>query len=212
MRRRSVLAIALRVLNEEGGTYFMSLLSEKRIRNHNWTELPIDDEVIAIVEELARLEGQPELPYGLWVFKWAPGIEIDTNEEEDNSLSEIELQGGPDIEQEIQDEYRMDNNVITDESDNDSEDENEGQDHKHRIKECISDDYMSEEEEDQDLGQINGGDYTSHYSDNNMTQTRDRMSQTSVQDEKSKNDDSSNSGPLLLHNMNEQLIVSTKQQ
>ena len=67
-------------------------------------------------------------------------------------MSEIELQGGPDIEQEIQDEYRMDNNAITDESDNDSEDENEGQDHERRIEECISDDCMSEEEEDQDLG------------------------------------------------------------
>ena len=48
----------------------MSLLSGKRIHSHNWTELSIDNEVIAWVEELAWIKGQPELPGKLPLFEW----------------------------------------------------------------------------------------------------------------------------------------------
>ena len=85
MKHRSVPAVALRSSNESGGHYFMSLLSGKRIHSHNWTELPIDDDVIARVEELASKENQPELPNKSPIFEWAPGIEVEPIDEEDES-------------------------------------------------------------------------------------------------------------------------------
>ena len=95
MKHRSVPAIALRSSNENGGHYFMSLFSGKRIHSHNWTELPIDDDVIARVKELASKENQPELPLKSPIFEWAPGIEIESldgeDETESNSDAEVSL-------------------------------------------------------------------------------------------------------------------------
>ena len=88
MKHRSVPAIALRSSNESGGHYFMSLLSGKRIHSHNWTELPIDNDVIARVKELASKENQPELPDKSPIFEWTPGIEIEPIDKEDQSESD----------------------------------------------------------------------------------------------------------------------------
>jgi hypothetical protein len=58
MKRRSVPALALQHSNNRGGHYFMSLYTGKRLHSYNWIELPIDDEVIDRVHELAQNEGQ----------------------------------------------------------------------------------------------------------------------------------------------------------
>ena len=46
MNRRSVPAIALNASNQHGGHYFMSLYSGKRLNSYEYSELPIEDEVI----------------------------------------------------------------------------------------------------------------------------------------------------------------------
>lgn len=56
---RTVPAVALRMSNNAGGHYFMSLHSGKRIHGYKWTELSIDKHVIERVEQLAAKEDQP---------------------------------------------------------------------------------------------------------------------------------------------------------
>ena len=56
MKKRSVPAIALRISNNAGGFYFMSLCTGKRIHSYIWEELPIDKDVIEKVEPLAMSE------------------------------------------------------------------------------------------------------------------------------------------------------------
>ena len=70
MDARSIPAIALNASNEHGGHYFMSLYSGKRIHSYEWKELPIDEEVIARVEELAEEEEAPEMKRGHPIFTW----------------------------------------------------------------------------------------------------------------------------------------------
>ena len=59
MKPRSVPAIALKRSNNVGGHYFMSLYSGKRIHGYKWEALPIDEHIIARVEQLAEAEEQP---------------------------------------------------------------------------------------------------------------------------------------------------------
>ena len=68
MNARSIPAIALNASNEHGGHYFMSLYSGKRIHGYEWRELPIDEEVITRVEELAEEEEAPEMKRGYPIF------------------------------------------------------------------------------------------------------------------------------------------------
>jgi hypothetical protein len=79
MNARSIPAIALEESNENGGHFFMNLHTGCRIHSYEWTELPIDDDVIARVKELAKNEQTKERPvirekYPL--FEWIPGMPI----------------------------------------------------------------------------------------------------------------------------------------
>ena len=76
MKSRAVPAIGLRRSNNAGCHYFMSLYSGKRIHGYKWKELPIDNYVIARVEELAEDEKQPLIRNGMPIFEWAPGEPI----------------------------------------------------------------------------------------------------------------------------------------
>jgi hypothetical protein len=49
----------------------MSLYSGKRLHSYEWKELPIDDDVINRVEELANREDDPTMINGYPVFTWA---------------------------------------------------------------------------------------------------------------------------------------------
>ena len=59
----------------------MSLLTGKRIHGYIWDELPIGDDVIERVHELALEEKQPELVDGMSLFEWSNGeiLEDDNN-------------------------------------------------------------------------------------------------------------------------------------
>ena len=88
MKRRSVPSIALRESNENGGYFFMSLHTGKRLHSNKWDELPIDDEIIKAVENIAEEQGQPLLPDQYPMFEWAPGNLIDDGDYDDEETEE----------------------------------------------------------------------------------------------------------------------------
>ena len=73
IKSRAVPAIVLRRSNNAGGHYFMSLYSGMRIYGYKWKELPIDEYVLARVEELAEAQNQPLMHNGVPNFEWNPG-------------------------------------------------------------------------------------------------------------------------------------------
>ena len=83
MRARVVPAIALKPSNEHGGSYFMSLISGQRLHSYQWTELPIADEIIERVHEIAKKENQPYLHGGVPIFEWSNGNIIEDDEDMD---------------------------------------------------------------------------------------------------------------------------------
>ena len=54
MKRRSVPAIALKESNDHGGFFFMSLHTGRELHAYEWDELPINNDVIQRVEDLAK--------------------------------------------------------------------------------------------------------------------------------------------------------------
>ena len=63
----------------------MSLHTGKRIHSYHWDKLPIPDEVIDRVEELAKLESQPLLTNKQPMFEWSPGVPITSSSIDDIS-------------------------------------------------------------------------------------------------------------------------------
>ena len=61
--------------NLQGSYRFLSLATGKCIRRRKWTELPITDEVIARVHELARAEKSFD-PAPNFFFEWAPNMPV----------------------------------------------------------------------------------------------------------------------------------------
>ena len=76
MKTRAVLTIALRRSNGIGGHYFIGLYSGKQIHRYKWEKLPIDEYVIARVEDLAAEEEQPIMYNSMPSFEWTPGVTV----------------------------------------------------------------------------------------------------------------------------------------
>ena len=93
MKRSSAPAIALNPSNNHGGHYFMNLYTGKKLHSYHWQELPIDDETIDRVEELAMNDAQRRLTDNYPFFEWEPGmtirdnVETQMNEEHENSMN-----------------------------------------------------------------------------------------------------------------------------
>ena len=76
----------------------MSLESGRKLHGYKWKELPMDDWVIARVEEIAKKEGQPTLVNKTPIFEWTPGVPTDLNDgvdeeqtdSDDNSIADNE--------------------------------------------------------------------------------------------------------------------------
>ena len=77
---RSVGGIALRPSNGRGGYYFMSLEFGKRIHSNQWTELPLPQHVIRLVEDIAKRQGQPRLRNKCPSFEWYLGMPVDEDD------------------------------------------------------------------------------------------------------------------------------------
>ena len=88
MSPRTIPAIALKPSNQHGGSYFMSLLSGKRIHSYHWKELPIPDEVIERVHFMAKEEKQPLLHDGAPIFEWSIGAPVQDLVEMDNEAND----------------------------------------------------------------------------------------------------------------------------
>ena len=85
MTRRAIPCIALRQSNRQGGHYFMSLYSGRRIHSYHWESLPISDDVIQQVEEMATEESQPTMHDKQPIFEWQPGLPISTGDYDDTT-------------------------------------------------------------------------------------------------------------------------------
>ena len=66
----------------------MSLATIKQLHAFIWTELPINDQVISRVNDLATKENQPEMTKGYPIFKCIPGIPITDKDEHDDDITE----------------------------------------------------------------------------------------------------------------------------
>ena len=115
MSHRSVPGVALEQCNDHGGYYFMNLFTGKKISSNNWNELPIDDDAIVRVEELAYRELQPVMKDGYPIFKWKTGEFIVNDEIEnmsDENIENIEMNDDNDLEDSNEIEnYQVNNNV-----------------------------------------------------------------------------------------------------
>lgn len=87
MRTRTIGAIALRPNgNSQGGYYFLSLSTGRRIDRQNWTELPMPDDVIARIHALARRDKAAVA--GL-TFGWRDGTAVlDQDADEDDTMAD----------------------------------------------------------------------------------------------------------------------------
>jgi len=91
---RSVPAVALNSSYEHGGHYFMSLYSGKRNYSYEWKELPIDEDVMDRVEEIATNEEATEMKRGYPIFTWKHRIvnsEVNMTDDVDGNMNIEEL-------------------------------------------------------------------------------------------------------------------------
>jgi hypothetical protein len=89
VRNRTTGAIALTSTgNAQGGYYFLSLTTGRKLSRQQWDELPMPDGVIATVEAMAAEQNQAILGNEGPIFEWSPGIVILDEHETPNILDE----------------------------------------------------------------------------------------------------------------------------
>ncbi len=80
--------------NAQGGYFFLSLITGRRISRQQWDELPMPDGIIATVERMALDQQQPVVGHGAPLFEWTPGVPIIDDVEEhakDNENEPIDV-------------------------------------------------------------------------------------------------------------------------
>jgi hypothetical protein len=92
LKARTTGAIALMPTgNAQGGYFFLSLTTGRKLSRQQWDELPMPDGVIASVEQMAQDQGQPIVGHGAPFFEWSPGVDILDDIEEPTLDDEDEL-------------------------------------------------------------------------------------------------------------------------
>ena len=119
MTQRAVPGIALKASNSKGGFYFMSLYTGKRINSYVWDELPISDEVIERIEEIAETQKQQKVEDGIPTFEWSS-----MNTEDQNTVNDGESENN-DNDEESEDSDK--NNENNDDEDINNQEENQNQ-------------------------------------------------------------------------------------
>jgi hypothetical protein len=66
--------------NAQGGYYFLSLTTGRKLSRQQWDELPMPDGVIATVERIAQTDNQPLVGQGAPLFEWSPSVPIEDDE------------------------------------------------------------------------------------------------------------------------------------
>ena len=79
----------------------MSLYSGRRIHSYEWKELPIGEDVVERVEELAINEDATEMKRGYPIFTWKhrtidSGLNVTGNIDENTDIEELQIQDVPD--------------------------------------------------------------------------------------------------------------------
>jgi hypothetical protein len=62
--------------NAQGGYYFLSLATRRKLSRQQWDVLPMPNGLIARVKNMAQAEQQPLLGYGAPLFEWTPRVTI----------------------------------------------------------------------------------------------------------------------------------------
>ena len=75
-------ALALYPRGQHGSWAFLSLSTGREVHGRTFTPLPITDEVIARVAELAAAQGQPIIHDGRLLYEWMPGVPITDDDAE----------------------------------------------------------------------------------------------------------------------------------
>jgi hypothetical protein len=84
MRSRTTGAIALTTTgNSQGQMKFMSLASGKIITRGKWTELPMPEEAIFRIEQLATNDGRPLIQSSRLIVEWRPNAPFDDDDDPD---------------------------------------------------------------------------------------------------------------------------------
>ena len=150
MTERAVPGIALRASNTKGGFYFMSLYTGKRINSYVWEELPISDEVIERVEEIAQQQKQPQLVNGIPIFEWNQNntVEVIEDTEEDDEQNEL-IENNNDNNENNDEEQHDNNNQVTDDEEEENEDDESLQ--LDEIREYEEDEQGSDTENDSEM-------------------------------------------------------------
>ena len=155
-KERRTSAICLHPSNSQGGYYFLSLETGKKIQGYKFTELAMPNQVIDHIHELAEEEGAENLDDdGCPIFEWELGtpirnitandnprattIDIDNINDDDTNKS-IAL--SEDDSNESDDESDNDNDNDNDDSNNDSEINNSNDD-----EDIMDDDQVEDDDE-----------------------------------------------------------------
>jgi hypothetical protein len=152
-KARTTPAIALTPTgNAQGGYFFLSLITGRKISRQQWDELPMPDGIIATVERMVLDQEQPIVGHGAPLFEWAPGVAIIDNVEEpalddDNDLIDITRDDGDeepadDIEEDEGAESPTDNDYSESDSTGSSDDDDN-----------LSFDLSAEQDDDQSNGE-----------------------------------------------------------
>ena len=121
--------------NTQGGYFFMSLTTGRRLNRRQWTALPMTTDVMQRVNNMGEEEGQPLLQGECPIFEWVPGVPIVDNgiqveHLEDNNHDSDDEEEMPDL---------IDNYEDSD-SDDDSDDEDDGDNDNNDDDDAINDD------------------------------------------------------------------------
>ena len=79
MKRSSVPAIAFNKSSDHGSHYFISIYTVKLIHSCQWSELPIDYDVISKLRYLAEREDANRMTDNYPMFEWSSGVLITGN-------------------------------------------------------------------------------------------------------------------------------------
>jgi hypothetical protein len=130
MASRTTGAIALRPTgNAQGGFYFMSLTTGRRISRSQWTELPTPRDVIDRIHALAQ---QQNTPRGLEILN-RMREEIDHDNKDDDASQDNDVHiAGVDDDDDIYNNVNYNDNEIEDADENNNNDNNDDINHDNR--------------------------------------------------------------------------------
>ena len=136
---RSVGAIALSMTPNKNGEYkFMSLNTGRLIHRRQFKVLPITEEVIKRVHELAKREDQPLVDKGELSIEWRPGLQVDSTVVEEGVVAVYDQPGTGENQLELSED---------EENGDDSSDTSSVQDHDQPI--LNSDEEESEDDDEE---------------------------------------------------------------